>query len=573
MAAILTLVVLLILWMLDGVGERFQLKLAAIFLLGGLASWRWGWFLVQNIRAAIYRYISWPRVEKEAATAVQTRGGVPEVTFLVVTYREECWITSAVFSSIYRELAQVQGLKRNPRIVAVTGCDEDDLMIRLVHEEALADRTLAGLRPELVLLRGDDGKRNALARGMEWIARKDPDPDGVVVLMDGDSFIHVGLLSRVLPVFRLRPTVDAVTTNERGLVKGPRWFAEWISLRFGLRHRTMCSLALSNTLHCLTGRLSVYRASVVLDESFRRQVRHDRINHWLWGEFEMLSGDDKSTWFWLAARGKRLLYVPNALVTTVEVIKGSSLVRAFANLRRWTGNSLRHSGRAIRLGPGRLGWYCWYALVDQRIAAFTVPMGPLLAFMAILARRWEIVGAYLLWVLVSRTLHAAISGYQGRRVSFYYPPLQILSEWGICLTKLWVMFHPAKQKWANRGNRQLDTTRVQPLHAWRTAFAHYGWGVTSVTLLLGVGLAAGFLPFAKEAGFYLKDTVVHPSPPPTAPPSPLVHQEPSQDSVTQPSRAHRRMWPGAATLSGANFDSEKPLLVGQWNPTGNHQPK
>jgi choline dehydrogenase-like flavoprotein len=135
-----------------------------------------------------------------------------------------------------------------------------------------------------------------------------------------------------------------------------------ISLRFGLRHRSMCSIALSGRLLCLTGRLSVFRASVATDPTFLNQIERDSIRHWLWGTFDMLSGDDKSTWYWLAARGKRMLYVPDAMATTVEVVNGSALQRAVANVRRWSGNSLRHSWRAFVLGPKKLGWFCWYSL-------------------------------------------------------------------------------------------------------------------------------------------------------------------------------------------------------------------
>src|SRR5262249_40321138 len=228
----------------------------------------------------------------------------------------------------------------------------------------------------LVLLRGDRGKRLALADGLRAIAQARPHADGAVVLMDGDTILSPGMLRKVLPLFRLEPAVGAVTTNEDGFVHGPPWLAEWISMRFGQRHRTMCSVALSEKLLCLTGRLSVFRASVATDPSFRAQVENDSIDHWLWGPFEMLSGDDKSTWFWLAANGHRMLYPPDAMVTTVEVVQGSALNRAFANLRRWSGNTLRNSARVIALGPRKLGLFPWWCTVDQRLCNWTALVGP-----------------------------------------------------------------------------------------------------------------------------------------------------------------------------------------------------
>lgn len=486
---------------------RFPKRIAALLLLGGIGCWRWSWFAVQNLRAIIYRYWAWPRIWKQAEQAVRAHGPVPEVSILAVTYKEEPWITELVFKSVYRELSGLTGLKRRPRIVIATGCDADDEAIRKLHQEMLhsiSATNAATWPPELVLLRGDNGKRKALGLCMKNIAESNPDPDGVVIFMDGDSLMQPGMMNRVLPVFRLKPEVGAVTTNEDGWVQGPSWFAEWISLRFGLRHRSMCSAALSGRLLCLTGRLSVYRASIVSDPGFINQVEHDHIHHWLWGEFEMLSGDDKSTWFWLAANCKRMLYVPNAMVTTIEVIKGSALERALANIRRWSGNSLRHSWRAIKLGPRKLGWFCWYSLLDQRIAIFTVLIGPLIFTMALLAGRFDIAAAYLLWLLWTRGLHASISWYHGGRFSALYPPLQVMSEWAISVTKIWILFHPAKQKWANRGGRSLDSTRNCSLYHWRAALAHYLAVLTVAVAIMGVGIAGGFLPFIREAGLYLR---------------------------------------------------------------------
>ena len=255
--------------------------------------------------------------------AVAQGGPVPEVTILATTYHEKPWITKPVFESIFRELSTVEGLVRRPKIVVVTGCDEDDLNITQVFARCCAEQATlprALWPPDLVLLRGANGKRSALASGLKEISEGHPQGDGVVVIFDGDTVLGPGLFQKVLPLFRVSPQVAAVTTNENGLVKGPAWFAEWVSLRFGLRHRSMCSVALSGKLLCLTGRFSVFRADVATDRSFRAQVEQDTIEHWLWGKFEMLSGDDKSTWYWLAAHGHRMLYVPDATVTTLEVV-------------------------------------------------------------------------------------------------------------------------------------------------------------------------------------------------------------------------------------------------------------
>jgi glycosyltransferase Alg8 len=265
----------------------------------------------------------------------------------------------------------------------------------------------------------------------------------------------------------------------------------------------MCSISLSGKLLCLTGRFSVFRASVVADPTFRSQVEHDIINHWLWGSFEMLSGDDKSTWYWLAANGKRMLYVPDAMVTTFEVITGSSLKRANANIRRWSGNSVRHSWRAMMLGPNKLGWFAWWSLLDQRLTMLTVLFGPTVALLGLGCGQYELVAGYMLWVMCSRVSHASIAWRQGRRFSAYYVPLQIISDWATALTKLWVVFHPAKQNWMNRGARSLNTTTGSAFYGLRTGFAHYLYGFSCATLIVAIGLFVGFFPVLREARLFM----------------------------------------------------------------------
>lgn len=485
----------------------FTLRMQILVALGGIGCWRWGWFILQSLRAVIYRYWRYPAIRREAIAAVARRGPVPELTILAVTYKEKRWITNAVFESVYRELSTVSGLRRRAKIVIATGCDADDEALRAIHarqSEALSPVDAAHWPPELVLLRGDTGKRPAIASALAVINAGQPSPDGVVIFMDGDTVMQPGMLSKTLPIFRLEPVVSAVTTNEDGWVLGPRWFAEWISLRFGLRHRTMCSIALSGKLLCLTGRLSAFRAEVTSDPTFVEQVHRDSIHHWLWDSFDMLSGDDKSTWYWLAARGKRMLYVPDAMATTLEVVADSGVSRALANVRRWSGNSLRHSWRAFKLGPQKLGWFCWYSLLDQRLAIFTVLVGPLLALLALAAGRYELTAGFLLWVLFSRIAHASIAWKHGRRLSLYYLPLQILADWVISVTKIWILFHPAKQAWMNRGARKLDSTQGSTFYKARTAIAHYLYGFTCTATVVLIGVASGLLPMLEDSPLFLR---------------------------------------------------------------------
>jgi glycosyltransferase Alg8 len=465
----------------------FQSHLPVWVPASAIIFWRWGWAVVHWVRAAIYRWVKYPRLQQHARAALTRDGPVPEVAVLLVTYKERAEITRRVMLSVIDELGRIESPRRPPVIVAVTGSDADDEAISLARERGIAslppDRV-----PELVLLRGTDGKRDALAKGLELLLDRGMDPDGVFVMMDGDTHLEPGALTKVLPLFRLTPTVYAVTTNEHARVDAPSWFCEWIHLRHGLRHLYNCSISLSDRLLCLTGRFSVFRAAS-LDRGFIDIVRDDTVDHWLWGRYKLLSGDDKSTWFYLLAQGRRLLYASDAAVVTHEVVSNRPLLRAYHNLRRWGGNMVRNSPRAISVGPARLGLFCWWCLIDQRVAIWTTLIGPTAIVYMIYRQRLDLVAGYLLWVLCSRLVRAIPACLHGRRVSFFYGPLAVLFDWAGALVKIWVMFFPARQFWLNRGARELDSTRGAAHRRDRRIVS----GMVLATALVVYGLSVGQL--------------------------------------------------------------------------------
>jgi glycosyltransferase Alg8 len=177
--------------------------------------------------------------------------------------------------------------------------------------------------------------------------------------------------------------------------------------------------------------------------------------------------------------------------------------RALANIRRWSGNSLRHGWRAFKLGPQKLSWFCWYSLLDQRLAIWTVLVGPLFALLAVCAGRIELAAAYLLWVMVSRLCHSAIAWRHGRRLSAFYVPLQIASDWVTSIIKAWTLFHPAKQAWLNRGARRLDAQKTGASPRLRAAAAHYLYAFACVTMVILIGTYTRFMPVISEAPLFI----------------------------------------------------------------------
>src|ERR1044072_8079145 len=91
-AAFVSLIVFLF-WIVGGPALWVSHRLEVLLTLGGIAFWRWSWFGLQNLRAIVYRYWTFPRLRRKAQRALAEFGPVPEITVLGTTYHEKPWIT------------------------------------------------------------------------------------------------------------------------------------------------------------------------------------------------------------------------------------------------------------------------------------------------------------------------------------------------------------------------------------------------------------------------------------------------------------------------------------------------
>ncbi|KAM3095143.1 glycosyltransferase [Phormidesmis sp. 146-35] len=416
----------------------------AVVSAGTLGTWRWSWFGLQAIRSRLYVYWVFPQWRKRANRMDQQE--VPSVGIVVPTFREEPWITERVFGAIARE---AQTLSKPLTLVAVTTAEE---MIAIAEILRSIDPDMRMIH-YVPLLDPARGKRGALAIGLRTLAQQSSRPD-IVVLMDGDAIISEGAVRKCLPFFKLFPKLGGLTTDEKATVDGSKVFGEWLDLRFAQRHLYMCSHSLSRKILCLTGRYSLYRAEAALDPSFADLLENDTLQDWLWGEFKFLSGDDKSTWYWLLRAGYDMIYVPDVMVETLETVTGNVPMRMYQNMRRWFGNMLRNGSRAMALGPARVGAYTWYCLLDQRISFWTALVAPTLMLIYLIQGNWTGLSLIVSWILFTRPLRLLV--YQWQREAMLKPihvMHELLSQWSSSLVKIYTQMNLAQQKWSNRGNQ------------------------------------------------------------------------------------------------------------------------
>ncbi|MFY0616670.1 MAG: glycosyltransferase [Shimia sp.] len=477
----LMVVINLLVWLVLNVPNRF-LNPNAVHLtivLGSLGIWRFGWWFTHAVRAFVFARFKWPEMRRSADAHWDAGWRPKRLHIQMTTYFEEPSITKRVIGSI---LGQIRREQIPTTLYIGSGSAFDEQIIREFVETYAQD--IPDELAELVFVRQNQpGKRMAIGLILRAICRTAADPEDMVIFMDGDALFGDDVLKKTLSMFAHDPELQALTTNEEVICYGPEWISKWLNMRFAQRRLAMQSHALAKRVLTLTGRMSVFRARHILDPKFIRTIEADHLDHWLWGRFRFLSGDDKSTWFRLLSVGAKMTYVPDATVYTIEVITENGLLRMIQNFRRWSGNMLRNGSRAIALGPTRMPFFIWWCVVDQRLAMWTMMVSPVLAVLGSFVAPgyfWNC----LIWVLFSRVvLCLFLIGYS-RRADMTWPFILYLNQVINASVKIYMIFHLSKQKWSNRGNQSAggDAGFLDQL---RSGFAKFQM-VTAVACFLTV---------------------------------------------------------------------------------------
>jgi glycosyltransferase Alg8 len=153
-----------------------------------------------------------------------------------------------------------------------------------------------------------------------------------------------------------------------------------------------------------------------------------------------------------------MTYVPDAKVYTVEVIDGPGMKRVIANLRRWSGNMLRNGARAIALGPRQVGPFIWWCVVDQRIAMWTMLVGPVISILAAFIDPSFLV-TLMLWVVLSRIVLSIWLFRFADKVDWTWPIILYVNQVVNAAVKVRLIYFLNRQTWANRGNQQAGEAR------------------------------------------------------------------------------------------------------------------
>ncbi len=456
-----------------------------IVLVAAIGVWRYSWWLLNLIRALIYEFITFPRLREKANKLYESGWKPPHIYFVIASYKEKKETTEALLDRMLRECRSLAV----PATLYLSADPYDEKIVRSYVQKHVGKTPF-----QVVAIRQTlPDKRIALGQCLRSLSRHGVIKDAPVILMDGDALMTEGTLRKCAPFFHLNPDLHALTTDEKAIFHGPKWMSEMTELRFAQRHLMMQSHALSKRVLTLTGRLSMFRSQIITAPDFIDRLENDYIDHWLWGRFRFLSGDDKSTWYLLLKNKAEMLYVRDTMVYTVEHIEGNGFQRTLQNLLRWSGNMLRNNGRAIALGPRKVPPYIWWCLIDQRLVIWTSLVSPIAAILLTIKLGWAFLTVYLAWLGLSRmAVSLFIYRYAGR-IHLSFPFLIYILQVSNALIKIYILFRLPRQRWTNRGNNNTSLQISGKELKIKNMMAIYLTTLYTSTLVLFLALYTGTL--------------------------------------------------------------------------------
>lgn len=458
-----------------------------IFVVGFLALWRYSWGLLHFCRAMIYKNIVFPKYRRTEED--NRRDLMPSKIYLLITsFRIDSETSLSVFRAAVQE--------------AIACRVETTIIASLVEkaDEAMAKEIFKKLNPgphvklNIVRIPGT-GKRDGLAQGFRAISRDMPPADAVVAVIDGDSVLEKNLIRRTATFFKMMPEIGALTTDEECDVRGSKIIRQWHSLRFAQRQLLMSSMGLSKKVLTLTGRMSMFRGSIITNPDFIEAVQNDHLNHWRFGRLKFLTGDDKSSWFWILKNKWSMLYIPDVQVHTVEHPPSDNFFVATSTLmKRWFGNMLRTNERALKLPPHVTGYFTWWCLMDQRISMWTALSGPVFAIMLCLKYSIGFLWIYFVWIGFTRWVMTLMMLGARQTISWTYPFLLYYNQIYGSLIKTYVFFRLDQQSWTRQKTKLSKSGNA--LQQRITAFSSAGLHIFSLMIFISIiGLITGIFTF------------------------------------------------------------------------------
>jgi len=426
----------------------YYVKNEVLIVISVVGAWRYSFQIINYIRAIYYRYFMYPRIKKKINSLSEEEKYPEHIYFLIPSYKEEPWVSIEMMQSV---LSDLNNIPSSATLVVSTGSNKDDAVLNAVFQSHPANEKV-----DILFQRQSEGKRIAMGHALRAISRDYHkrglyEDNSIVVFMDGDSYLEPGVLSKTIPVFSAFSDIGAVTTNEVAYIySDSKWYKDWFNLKFGQRHILFQSHSVGKKVMTLTGRFSVFRTHLCVNDEFINMTENDILTDSNFGRFRFLMGDDKTSWFYLFKNGWNMLYIPDALIYSLESRDAPFLEVSTSLPFRWYGNTLRNNNRASKI-TNNIPLFIRYVIRDQIYNMWTSLVGIVSALILTIFINPIYLPMYIAWVLFVRVIQQNVIAFMGYPVTMYTIPLMLYSQWVGSIIKIKSYHHLNVQKWSKAG--------------------------------------------------------------------------------------------------------------------------
>ena len=290
------------------------------------------------------------------------------------------------------------------------------------------------------------GKRPALAEGIEE-ARNE-----IVALVDSDTIWAENIKNSILSPFD-DPLIGGVTTRQHPIERKTIW-QKITDIFWDMRnyYDLPAQTAMGQALSCLSGRTSLYRKEIIIDDLniFLNEIVLGRKKE---------SGEDKCLTRIIQSKGWKTYYQSNAVIYSYA----SPDFKTFWSQRlRWSRNS--HNSDLISLWEG-WAWkhpFLAFHIIDRFISIFTLFFGPIFFGVALYLNHHLLAISILLLWMIGRGIKI-LPHLKRHPKDIILLPVYVIINFMVAIIKLYALVTIRDQKWIRSKNRKAVTSTFKKI--------------------------------------------------------------------------------------------------------------
>jgi N-acetylglucosaminyltransferase len=290
------------------------------------------------------------------------------------------------------------------------------------------------------------GKRPALAEGIKEAKNE------IVALVDSDTVWAENIRESILSPFDDQ-LIGGVTTRQHPIERKTIW-QKITDIFWDMRnyYDLPAQTAMGQALSCLSGRTSLYRKEIIIDDL------DNFLNEIVLGK-KKESGEDKCLTRIVQSKGWKSYYQSNAVIYSYAAPDFKTF---WSQRLRWSRNS--HNSDLISLWDG-WAWkhpFLAFHIIDRFISIFTLFFGPIFFGISLYLNHYVLAVSILLLWMVGRGIKI-LPHLKRHPTDILLLPVYVVINFMIAIIKLYALVTIRDQKWIRSKNRKTENSSFKKI--------------------------------------------------------------------------------------------------------------